>query len=213
MKKLVKISLTLFFALVINSLYAQQYQTIRGRYYNQLQNAVNCNCQIQGYVYYQASDGIFYNMTLCFDSEPGNFYQIYDGEEITVSGNVSSKPCANGKSYLVMTVNKSVLAPGVNRKVLFNAAPAKPATNTANQPTTTSMSGYFTLRGTTKDDWSIFDGVNCNACGRFDHQRNIIVNFDGIGTNSDALYHVGKIKVYGTLSGKIFKVSRWERAN
>lgn len=218
MKNLKKSILLAFCILSISCSYGQDYKTYSGTYQNRLEGAINCFCNVQAYLNFKASDGKVYNVTLCFDSEPGDFYQIFNNETITVEGYVSYKPCKDGNKYLVMDVVKTTTEP-IQRQVIFFEFQKKKAntnnssskggnTGSSNNASTKVLSGNFTLKGTTMDDWSEFD--NCKLCGRFDSNPNIIVKFDKTDATEDDLYF-SRLKVYGTQTGSVFQVTHWEK--
>lgn len=189
--------------------YSQQgYQKISGTYYTNNANTVMCGCNSQGLLGYAASDGTNYTMTLCFDTEPGSFYEIFNGENITVEGNVKNVPCANGKSYLVLYVVKSQL-PALNRRELvpeFIKKQSSQAVPSKGKAVETTLEGSYMPKGSTKDVWSDYD--HCNSCGMLNGNKPQPIIFDRINSVPD---YNSYIKVWGTKEGTNFYVTRWER--
>lgn len=186
----------------------QGYQTISGTYYTNNANTVMCGCNSQGLLAYVASDGNNYTMTLCFDTEPGSFYEIFSGENITVEGNVKNVPCANGQSYLVLYVVKSKL-PALNRRELvpeFIKKQTSQATPPKAKTAETSLEGSYMPKGSTKDVWTDYN--HCNSCGMLNGNKSQPIIFDRIHSVPDYGWN---IKVWGTKEGKNFYVTRWER--
>jgi|GEM_PF-6651350 len=142
----------IFLCCVSETSYAQEYRRITGNYYKNGPTTVMCDCNSQGLLAYVASDGNPYTMTLCFDTEPGSFYEIYDAEQITVQGIVKNVPCANGKSYLVLYVEQSEL-PMQSRKELVpefikqqpKLSPSKPSP--AKSPPSKSSQNVMQTKG------------------------------------------------------------------
>lgn len=218
MKGLFIKSLAVFFCLTPGKSFAQDYQTITGIYYNTNVNTILCGCNTQGLLSYVASDGNSYGMTLCFDTEPGNFYQIYDGEEITVEGEVKNVPCANGQSYLVLYVQTSELQV-MNRMLVADEfikkqsipskqkTPAKPATTSKEKPSSEiTLQGHYTEKGSTMNDWRNFS--NCKACGALNNNLDQPIIFDKISTAPEYMVN---IKVWGYKEGKNFYVTKWQK--
>lgn len=75
-----------------------------------------CGCSAFGMLSY-VENGVSTRAYLCFDSEPGDFYEIQSGEEITVSGIEKGILCSNGTLYKNLYVFSSEL-PILNRQML-----------------------------------------------------------------------------------------------
>lgn len=187
--------------------YAQQgYKQISGTYYKNNAKTVMCGCNSQGLLSYVASDGKNYTMTLCFDTEPGSFYEIFDGESITVEGNVKNVPCDNGQSYLVLYVVKSQMEM-MNRRELVPEFIKKQAKSTPSKSkvSETTLEGNYVPKASTMDDWSDYD--HCSSCGMLNGNRSLPIIFDRINNAPDGW---ANIKVWGTKEGNKFYVTRWE---
>ncbi|WP_148235472.1 hypothetical protein [Fluviicola taffensis] len=206
-----KATLFFVFAFAMTASYAQQgYQRISGTYYKNSANTVTCGCSTQGLLAYVASDGNAYTMTICFDTEPGSFYEIFNEENITVEGEVKNVLCDNGQSYLVLYVVKSEL-PIMNRRELVPEF-IKQQSNQTKKPGTPSSSkketmleGSYMPKGSTMDDWS--DYSHCNSCGMLNGNKSQPIIFDRISTVPDYMWQV---KVWGIKEGNNFYVTRWE---
>lgn len=182
---------------------------LKGVFYNSIKTPIDCSCAIQKYLSYVKEDGTKSLMTLCFDTEPGDYYEIFDNETITVVGDIITKTCGNGKNYLVLNVQKSTMEP--NNRMLQYPEALKELNNTNNPKTPITKeltaSGNYLSAYSTKDDWSKFN--NCTNCGRLGNDYQTIYNFDRIAT-----YPTGfdpKIQVWGTKEGNTFYVSKWKK--
>lgn len=104
----------------MSNLSAQEYKKITGVFQKELTNSIQCTCFTQAYIRHTDTDNVSKILTLCFDTEKGDYYEIADGETITVEGYQKSEPCANNKSYLVLYVVKTNINTA-NRKMLIPA--------------------------------------------------------------------------------------------
>lgn len=143
-------ALLLFTLLTFGPVFSQNYQKLTGIYKKNSETTIMCPCHSQGLLSYVADDGKTYIMTLCFDTEPGSFYEIYEGEKITVEGNVKSEQCANGNSYLVLSVVKSQIPPLQRKSIVDEFIKNQPKpnfsgtkTNSPNAIRRDTISGYL----------------------------------------------------------------------
>lgn len=101
-----------FCAFGIGMTYSQQdYRRITGSYsspnYSQNTFKVNCGCNSPGILNYEDGQGNPHTLLLCFDTEPGSFYEIFEGEGIEVEGNVRLVTCDDSEIHEVLFVVKS----------------------------------------------------------------------------------------------------------
>jgi len=197
---------------VLKLLQAGNNQKISGVYRKNTERTVMCDCSTQGLLSFVESNRGKNTVTLCFDSEPGSFYEIFDGENITVEGHVRSVHCANGKPYLVMYVEKSRL-PMMQRQLVLPEALKKSQgveqkIVTSPPPITNEevmLEGSYMPSGSTKDNWSDYD--DCNICGMINGNIRQPIIFERFKTNPD---YGQNIRVWGTTKGRNFYVTRWE---
>ncbi|TXI86741.1 MAG: CAP domain-containing protein [Crocinitomicaceae bacterium] len=106
----------LYFAVLLISVkaYTQQTITVSGRF---TKATASCGCFAFGLLTYTDEKGKKTNTYLCFDSEPGDFYEIQNGEELTVTGISKGIRCTNGTLYKNIYVVSSKLEP-LNRRLL-----------------------------------------------------------------------------------------------
>lgn len=191
---------------------SQEYQKITGTYLNVTES---CDCNSLGFLKYVDASGVEKRMYLCFDSEPGSHYEIFNNEKITVEGVVTGMACGkDGKTFLTMYVQKSVL-PMQNRREIVpefikqqnqNLPKSQSNLKSASSGKEQVMTGYYTEKGSTKDDWS--DCSHCTNCGRLNNDRSVTINFDRL--SEFPTYHISKLKVVGYREGRNFFVTRWE---
>lgn len=191
------------------TVFSQDYQKITGTF---LTTTANCECNSLGFLKYTEANGTERRIYLCFDSEPGSYYEIYNNEPITVEGIVQGMSCGTDrKTFWTMYVQKSTLQVQ-NRRELVPEFIKKQNKNVPVTDRSSSKSkeqvltGYYTEKGSTKDSWS--DCSHCTNCGRLNNNRNQTINFDRI--NSHPEYHIGNLRVYGYTEGRDFFVTRWE---
>lgn len=192
-------------------------QRVSGTYLSHLTSSTsNCNCSNQGYVQYLGQDGKTYYLTVCFDSEKGDFYQLYHNEPITVDGIVKSTPCGN-TNYLVMHSTQHYVNNNMQRQVIpkpnFSSSNKQGQRQVNETGTIVTLTGDFVERGSTMSDWSAFDGVDCVKCGVFYDDFRTIINLDGTDINKDDLYRMGTLTVTGTKIGKIVYVTSYRKGN
>ncbi|WP_343605388.1 hypothetical protein [Fluviicola sp.] len=101
-----------FCTFAIGTSYSQQdHQRITGSYSNPNNMAntykVNCGCNSPGILHYEDAEGDPHTLLLCFDTEPGSFYEIFEGEGITVEGNLRLVTCDDSETHEVLFVVKS----------------------------------------------------------------------------------------------------------
>jgi len=101
-----KTCLQLLFVLQLSISYGQQ--TITGTYAKARADA-NCGCSTLGILKYKDSKGLATSTYVCFDSEPGDHYELFPGETITVKGVFKSAICSDGISYRNFNVSSSLL--------------------------------------------------------------------------------------------------------
>lgn len=195
--------------LVLTIQYSSAQTELKGAFYNSIKTPIDCSCAIQKYLSYVKDDGTKSLMTLCFDTEPGDYYQIFDNETITVVGDIITKTCENGKNYLVLNVQKSTMEP--NNRILQYPETLKQLNN-SNEPIRPSSNeltatGNYLSAFSTKDDWSKFS--NCSNCGRLGNDYQTIYNFDRIATYPTDFN--SKIQVWGTREGNTFYVTKWKQ--
>lgn len=186
----------------------QEYQKISGTFYNNSKSTVSCGCSAKGLLSYVKENGETFTMILCFDTEPGSFYEIFNGEKITVEGNVKNTKCSDGQSYLVLYVIKSKLPISSRKEIMPAELKLKqnilPAKQTIVAPEAT-MQGFYVAKGSTRDDWSNYK--DCDYCGRFEDNRSVRIIFDGAKTYPSTS---GNIKVWGTKEENNFYVTKWQ---
>lgn len=108
------VSAAMFFIATGNS--QAQSATLTGTFRNN--DLVRCPCNVQGLLNYMYN-GEPTLLTLCFDTEPGDYYELFNGETITVQGWYELKTFADGKEYYVFYVNNCTPEHMVNRKMLY----------------------------------------------------------------------------------------------
>lgn len=101
-----KTCIQLLFVLLLSNTYGQQ--TITGTFAKASANA-NCGCSTLGILKYKDSKGLATSTYVCFDSEPGDHYELFPGETITVKGVFKSAICSDGISYRNFNVSSSLL--------------------------------------------------------------------------------------------------------
>ncbi|WP_300666123.1 hypothetical protein [Fluviicola sp.] len=89
---------------------------------------INCGCNSPGLLNYEAADGSTHTLILCFDTEPGGFYEIFDEEGISVEGNLRSVTCDDSELHEVLYVVKSEMEV-LNRKELIPESIKKQSTS------------------------------------------------------------------------------------
>lgn len=174
---------------------------LSGVYKNNTENTIMCDCNTQGLLKYFSNEGKLIILTLCFDTEPGDFYKIYDDEKITVEGDVKNVQCANGENYNVLFVEKSYL-PASQRQVVLPEA-------LKNDKVEVMMEGSYMLAGSTKSDWSNYK--HCTDCGVLNGNKSQPVVFDRLEKKPDmSKSPYVDLRVWGNSEGKSFYVTRWE---
>ncbi len=104
MKTLILLITALFGIILVG--HGQEQKTLSGKFSKVTQE---CGCAAFGLLSYTENNATT-RTYLCFDSEPGDFYEIQSGEEITVSGISKGIICANGTNYKNLYVTSSQLA-------------------------------------------------------------------------------------------------------
>jgi len=92
--------------LLISHTFGQQTTTLSGTF---SKVTVDCGCYAMGLLNYTDEKGQKTRTYLCFDSEPGDFYEIQNGEQITVTGINKGIACSNGTTYKNIYVLSSKL--------------------------------------------------------------------------------------------------------
>lgn len=77
----------------------------------------NCGCYSPGLLSYTDEKGVKTRTYLCFDSEPGDFFEIYNNEKITVSGIEQGIRCSDDILYKNLYVTSSQMEM-VSRKLI-----------------------------------------------------------------------------------------------
>lgn len=103
--------------------YSQEdYQRITGSYQVPNNNGNNpiigCGCNSPGLLNYEDINGTLHTLMLCFDTEPGSFYEIFNEEGITVEGNMRTVTCDDSELHQVLFVEKSEMEV-LNRRELI----------------------------------------------------------------------------------------------
>lgn len=200
-------------------IFAQQAQTLKGTYRSSDQNTISCPCNSQGLLSYVNNTGKHQLLTLCFDTEPGDFYTIYNGENISVSGYVyCNVTCENGQQYCVMYVTGSEIQIQ-QRQLMIPESIKKLNTNipkeliaSGKSVKTSKYSGYYIEKYSTKTAWYGFD--ECTNCGKLiissqdgKDYREIDINFDRAGSFPKNTF--SSVEVEGYQEGNFFYVTNW----
>lgn len=201
-------------------LFAQDYQKITGTYTNP---GADCQCNSLGFLSYTKSNGEQSRMYLCFDSEPGSFYEIYDNEQITVEGTVKGMSCGNdGKTFWTMYVHKSVL-PMRNRLELVPEFIKKQNTSlpntTQNQSEERLSAGKYSQ--VQREYLPPSDCSDSKARGVFNYfkWKEGVKSGAWVTINACAMFSANgyppsnvEVVLYGSWNGDEFVISRWEYA-
>lgn len=214
MKQLLNFRCTLTFLWITTALsFAQDTQTLTGTFQNDNSSTTSCSCNSPGLLNYTGRDKMQHTIKLCFDTEPGSFYEIFDGETITLSGSTKKITCEDGKEYEIFYVDHSIMDVMNRREIVPDFVKTgkitqKDPEETPSEETTDieTITGSYVPKGRTMDDWSAFK--NCKACGRFSDQKNLVINFDRISTSPDDLGV--EIQVWGTRELGNFYVTEWK---
>lgn len=202
---------------IFSVLSAQDYQRITGTY---SKSTVNCQCNSLGFLNYTASSGEKRTMYLCFDTEPGSFYEIFNGEKITVEGVVKGMSCgSDGKTFWTMYVQKSVL-PTQSRKELVPEFIKQQNSNIPQSNTNKSVvigPGMYSF-----SNRSLLPPSNCdddNARGNFQYFKWKEGVKDGNWETIDACAMYSEngyppsgvdVILHGSWNSTEFVISRWE---
>lgn len=219
-KSMLNYSLTIIFTGLLSVLSAQGYQRITGTY---SKTTANCQCNSLGFLNYTEASGKQSRMYLCFDTEPGSFYEIFNGEKITVEGIVQGMSCGtDGKTFWTMYVQKSVI-PMQSRKELvpeFIKQQNRNVPNSGSSSTSSTVAigpGKYSL-----SNRSLLPPSNCdddNARGAFNYFKWKEGVKDGNWTTIDAcaMYSTNgyppagtDVILHGSWNGTEFVISRWE---
>ncbi len=218
-RSIIKNTLVLVFAGISTFVSAQQVQTLKGVYRSGDKNTIQCPCNSQGLLSYVNQQGESKLLTLCFDTEPGDFYTIYNGEELTVTGHTyCNVTCDNGQKYCVMYVTRSEMQIQ-QRQLMTPESIKKLNTNIPKELVSNSQSkkmsqytGSYIEKYSTKTTWYGFDG--CTHCGRLgiysqngQEYREIDISFDRAGSYPQNTF--SRIEVEGYHEGDFFYVTNW----
>lgn len=219
-KNMLNYSLMIIFVGLLSTLSAQGYQRITGTY---SKTTANCQCNSLGFLNYTESSGKQSRMYLCFDTEPGSFYEIFNGEKITVEGIVQGMSCGDdGKTFWTMYVQKSIL-PMQSRQELvpeFIKQQNRNVPNSGSSSTNSTVAigpGKYSL-----SNRSLLPPSNCdddNARGSFNYFKWKEGVKDGNWATIDAcaMYSTNgyppagtDVILHGSWNGTEFVISRWE---